>query len=720
MPTTLNAITTPSSPDAADYEPDEEWKKQLKKRINDSLESMVSDAKESQAAERRKGPDTPETRLRLEADCNRAMQTIAALASEQYHLELDRERNQRRWAAGMPMNPAWTQYFLQEQQNIMNSIKQSSTTTTSASTNHQSDNNSVRSAAAAAAANDSTESPSEERRSAATISNPSNDPSAFASSPRPVLQPVPPNPSPRPTDERERSFRRGSDARATAPSHDRDEHHRASGSFRRGHHASVHERPTLSEHWVSTDVVEEPDDLMRSPSHQPRARLSSIDKPSQSSPVSSDRWDSSLGRSSGSMHSVDRHMARSPTEVWKPPPENTLPSKMFNLPRRGSVTSMRSSGSGTSMRSTGSGTSMRSSGSSAGIRPSIRETIPERVDDDDDVRDQSAIDENDYERFQQESSDQASTRITKEKRPHRRRNSRQSSVDATPRSDELGSSSLRSASSSSTMQYATSPLPLNGHLSSKSSFVNDDRRHHHPSDSPGNPPPGYCEYRDQTSSRDSYPRDPPQDQQPTARSIPQRSSYGGGDDRDYRPPLTSSHRSHVPKPPYHPQRESQPISRQHSFSRPSHVGDIDDDDDDDEREFDRAARDRWDRDYDRDAYPEPPREPPRRATTYPYSAPRHAPYPPPSASRQDYSNDFHDDRLESPPGPGLGRYSYRSLPPDDYEYHELPEGGRPAPSRRSSYVRRGDDNRRFVGENGSSFPSEKKKKEFAFAHWQSL
>jgi len=519
-----SSTTTSSKPDGPDYEPDEEWKLQLRKRIEEGLQSMVADAKESQATELRNSPHTPETRLRLEASYKQVMQTIKGLATEQYQLELDRERNQRRWTAGVPMNPGWTQYFREEQQNIMNSIKQSSNQT----------DNSARTAS---------ESPTEERRSA--IPKTINEPPAPA--PPPVLMPVPPNPSPRPTEEREKSFfspqsvRRGSDARSTL-SRDRDEH---PGSFRRSHHASVHERPALPDNWVTPDTVEDPEEIIRPPL-LPRTRLSSIDRPSQPSPVSPDRWDGSIGRSSGSIHSTDRHPARSPT---RPHPEVRKPK-----------------------------------------------------------------------------------------------------------------------------------------------------------------PPPYYEYRDQTSPRDSYPhRDqqiPSQDQPNSARPIPVGPSYGG-DDREYGSPYSR------PKPSYHPQRDSRPISRQASFTRPPYL-DLDDDDDD--RDMDRGGRDRerpWDRDYERDRDRDGGRDvytESRRGTAYSYSTPRHSPYPnpPPGGPRpapQEYVNmsDFYDDRSEGAAGPSRSRNNYRSLPPDDWEYQRPPDNTRSTPSRQGSYVRPRDDvDRRFSTENGSS------------------
>ena len=492
MPTVPeNAPSSTTAPIGVDCEPDDAWKEQLKKRIKEGLWSMVVDAKENYATELSKAPDTPEARMRLEVDYKEAMLTINGLASEQYKLELDRERNQRRWAAGVPMTPGWSQYFHEEQQNIMNSIKQSNQT-----------DNSVRTA---------TESPTEDRSSAIPKSQ---------------------------------SVRRGSDVRSTL-SGGRDD----PGSFRRSHRASVHERPVLPENCGVADIVEEPEELIRSPP-PPRARLSSTDRPSLPSRVSPDnRWGISLGRSSGSIHSSE-HRARSPPpEVWKSAPaEDALLVKHYNLGRRGSAASMRSTGS------------------AASIRPSVTVTIPEQADDDE--SDESAIDsieENDYERVQETTEQGRTSWIStnksheKEKQPHLRGNSR-SPVDAGLRSDNLGSSSLRSG----------------------------DR--HRPIDSPGKPP-SYYDYREQSSSHDNYAHRhlqvPSQDPGP----IPARSSYIN--EKDYGPLHFTPHR---PKPPpYHPQLESRPISRQVSFT-------LDLDDDNDEEEIDRGGRDRerhLDREYDR-------------------------------------------------------------------------------------------------------------------------
>jgi hypothetical protein len=87
----MPAVSIPSNPalpkpNDADFEPDNEWKRQLRKRIEESLESMVKDVKNNQAAQLRKQVVTKETRLQLEEEYKQAMVNIKRIASEQYHM----------------------------------------------------------------------------------------------------------------------------------------------------------------------------------------------------------------------------------------------------------------------------------------------------------------------------------------------------------------------------------------------------------------------------------------------------------------------------------------------------------------------------------------------------------------------------------------------------------------------------------------------------------
>ncbi|KJA26948.1 hypothetical protein HYPSUDRAFT_132443, partial [Hypholoma sublateritium FD-334 SS-4] len=105
----------PTNHDPKDLEPDDEWKTQLKARIQLSLASLVDEAKQNQLTELRKGVVSPETRVRLQEEYKAAMANIKSMASEQYEAELEKERNQRRWIAGEPTAPGWEKFFVAEQ-----------------------------------------------------------------------------------------------------------------------------------------------------------------------------------------------------------------------------------------------------------------------------------------------------------------------------------------------------------------------------------------------------------------------------------------------------------------------------------------------------------------------------------------------------------------------------------------------------------------------------
>lgn len=126
------SVSVPSiNPDDSDFEPDDIWKRQLRKRIEDSLASMIKDVKDNQENRLRKEVVTEHTRLQIEDEYKQAMVNIKSIATDQYRQELDRERNQRRWTAGKPINPEWTRILAEEQQSIMNTIKQNQDSATS-------------------------------------------------------------------------------------------------------------------------------------------------------------------------------------------------------------------------------------------------------------------------------------------------------------------------------------------------------------------------------------------------------------------------------------------------------------------------------------------------------------------------------------------------------------------------------------------------------------
>ncbi|KAF8999178.1 hypothetical protein BDQ17DRAFT_1183037, partial [Cyathus striatus] len=98
-----------------DIEPDEEWKARLKRSIEEGLQSMVEDAKDNLEESLRQTGISDEDRDRFKADYAHIMRNVRKLATESYHAELERERNERRWAAGIPVSSGWTHALQQEQ-----------------------------------------------------------------------------------------------------------------------------------------------------------------------------------------------------------------------------------------------------------------------------------------------------------------------------------------------------------------------------------------------------------------------------------------------------------------------------------------------------------------------------------------------------------------------------------------------------------------------------
>ncbi len=108
-----------------DIEPDDEWKQILKARIQSDLQSMASEVRQQSLADLHKSDAGPDDRKRLAADYKARLTTIKESAVEQYNMELEKERNKRRWMAGEPMHPGWSQSIAEEQQHAFDSLKHS-------------------------------------------------------------------------------------------------------------------------------------------------------------------------------------------------------------------------------------------------------------------------------------------------------------------------------------------------------------------------------------------------------------------------------------------------------------------------------------------------------------------------------------------------------------------------------------------------------------------
>ncbi|KAG6883028.1 hypothetical protein C0992_009961, partial [Termitomyces sp. T32_za158] len=105
-----------------DLEPDKAWKDELRAKIEDSLSSMVEDAKKKYQTELSKGTASDALREAINHEYEETMNGIRIIAQETYMDGLQRERQERRWAAGVDMFPGWNEALVREQQDIMDRI----------------------------------------------------------------------------------------------------------------------------------------------------------------------------------------------------------------------------------------------------------------------------------------------------------------------------------------------------------------------------------------------------------------------------------------------------------------------------------------------------------------------------------------------------------------------------------------------------------------------
>ncbi|KAG6812269.1 hypothetical protein H0H92_003658 [Tricholoma furcatifolium] len=104
----------------ADLEPDHAWKESLRKRIEAQLSPMVTDTKRKFHTEASKLSESSDRYKALFKEYEEAMDHISTLLHDSYEGELERERQARRWAAGVEMP---TDALVQEQQKILDQIK---------------------------------------------------------------------------------------------------------------------------------------------------------------------------------------------------------------------------------------------------------------------------------------------------------------------------------------------------------------------------------------------------------------------------------------------------------------------------------------------------------------------------------------------------------------------------------------------------------------------
>ncbi|KAF9455964.1 hypothetical protein BDZ94DRAFT_1276863 [Collybia nuda] len=568
-----STISSSTKPHELDIEPDEQWKTNLRTRIEEGLKSMVQDAKDNMAAELRRAPVGAEERERLTQEYTDAMTNIRKLAAEAFQTELERERQERRWASGQAMLPQWSQALMEEQQDIMDRIKKSSS-------------------------NAKLPAPVSDVRPPIIV--PKSTPREI---PPPMSYPIPELPAElqKGREEKERREREQRE-RERERERDRDRPPLPVHTSRRGSDTHVSEYSQTFRHatynllpgglynepLLDNEFTDEPEELLRPPE-----RYRSVsDRPPIHDRAAEAPVSRSIERQPRSLS--DRHTTHSPPkpipEVWKPaitPEDDARMSKPFPLGRRGSTASIRSTGSG-------------------GIRPSIAEAIPERADDMIEITQQR---EKERERVQGVEQERGMDKIRERERSMSTRNEGRQSVtnDHSQRYDDTaayGRASTRppdhhsgiygppprpvrhqtsfSAEEREYASYAPHPAPQRP-LAPRTSFNNDERPYllgigPYPAPSPARPishKPSFTNddhdrYHDPPPSR-PYPTPPSSASRGVSRDYGYQDGYDPRADNSYRDrePRSNTWKvaQQMPDSPslYRRSSESRPMGREPSF-----------------------------------------------------------------------------------------------------------------------------------------------------------
>ncbi|KAL0565658.1 hypothetical protein V5O48_016363 [Marasmius crinis-equi] len=107
--------TQPKSRDLQVLEPDDEWKQELRVKIETTLMPLVVDA---EAKKENDLKELPQDRVRIEGEFQSTIMSIRKLAKVQFLEELERYREERAYVLGLNMGPNWQEKVLQEQEEL--------------------------------------------------------------------------------------------------------------------------------------------------------------------------------------------------------------------------------------------------------------------------------------------------------------------------------------------------------------------------------------------------------------------------------------------------------------------------------------------------------------------------------------------------------------------------------------------------------------------------
>lgn len=110
----------PTTPNP-DFEPEEQWKTGLRQRIEDTLKPAAEKLK--RALNEKLKDLSPSEESKVQTEYDNAMAELRRTANEQYRQMLERERQERRWAAGEKVDEKWSEILMKEQQALLDMYK---------------------------------------------------------------------------------------------------------------------------------------------------------------------------------------------------------------------------------------------------------------------------------------------------------------------------------------------------------------------------------------------------------------------------------------------------------------------------------------------------------------------------------------------------------------------------------------------------------------------
>jgi hypothetical protein len=104
----------------SNFEPDDQWKADLRKKIEVNLTSMVEKARQVYEDKLKDHSFDPSA---VTNEYKTAISDIRVIAEEHYRHAIERERQERMWASGHQVDQGWSEAMIKEQQAILDNIQ---------------------------------------------------------------------------------------------------------------------------------------------------------------------------------------------------------------------------------------------------------------------------------------------------------------------------------------------------------------------------------------------------------------------------------------------------------------------------------------------------------------------------------------------------------------------------------------------------------------------